>query len=241
MEDLILRLCYHELFLRYSTTFLRRLHLYPLRPTTRQRISSSDRASLICGGHVFIYYQQDCNIRRWTDGLNWSPSRKLDEFLIYRELDSTASRQVKKDSKTTNTGAISLREPHETQLYGSLIESYNFKIDGLVKKTITTPIGPSCMRLVSYYHAADVLIGRLQTPSTDANLSGIQPRAELFEGRDGIAYENYLVRAGRASTLPTMGWILPGFGPHAEAGCRGNGLLCPFMGPDALWHQHGDF
>ena len=137
--------------------------------TTRRRIDSSDRTSLISSGHIFIYHQQKCNIQRWTDGLRWSPSRKLDGFLIYRELESTASRQLKKDSERTRSGTVSYDELRKTGLCGSLIRSYIFKTDGLIKKPITMPIGLSCMRLVSYYRPADVLAGRLQTPSSDAN------------------------------------------------------------------------
>ena len=210
-------------------------------PITRRRLDPSDWTSLISSGHIFVYNQQGCSIQRWTDGRKWSPSRKLDEFLIYRELESAASRQLEKDSKRTETGMIPHREPLETGLYGSLIESYNFKIGGLVKKTITMPVGPSCMRLISYYHAADVLAGRLRTPITDANLSGIRPRGELCVGRDGVGHKNYMVRAERASTLPTMDWNSPGLGLDQHVRYSGNGLLCPSVAPDALWQYQGDF
>ena len=36
------------------------------------------------------------------------------------------------------------------------------------------------VRLVSYYRAADVIEGRLQTPTMDPRLSGMRPRAELL-------------------------------------------------------------
>jgi hypothetical protein len=46
-----------------------------------------EREELINRGHVFIYEKHSSGIKRWTDGLNWSPSRVLGNFLIYRELE----------------------------------------------------------------------------------------------------------------------------------------------------------
>ncbi|KAJ6151044.1 hypothetical protein N7470_007638 [Penicillium chermesinum] len=39
------------------------------------------------GGSVFIYEENSSGIKRWTDGVTWSPSRILGNFLVYRELD----------------------------------------------------------------------------------------------------------------------------------------------------------
>lgn len=66
-------------------------------PIITQRVNSSDTAQLISSGHVFIYEQREHGIQRWTDGLQWSPSRVLDEFLIYRELDGVRPGRVEKD------------------------------------------------------------------------------------------------------------------------------------------------
>ncbi|KAK5681988.1 Global transcription regulator sge1 [Elasticomyces elasticus] len=57
------------------------LHNVPRRPHDRQR------ASLIKSGSIFIYEENTSGIKRWTDGLAWSPSRILGNFLIYRELE----------------------------------------------------------------------------------------------------------------------------------------------------------
>ncbi|KAI9808526.1 MAG: hypothetical protein M1825_003674 [Sarcosagium campestre] len=56
------------------------LHHVPRRPHDRER------NSLIRSGCVFIYEENASGIKRWTDGVPWSPSRILGNFLVYREL-----------------------------------------------------------------------------------------------------------------------------------------------------------
>jgi hypothetical protein len=56
------------------------LHHVPRRPHDRER------SGLIKSGCVFIYEENASGIKRWTDGVPWSPSRILGNFLVYREL-----------------------------------------------------------------------------------------------------------------------------------------------------------
>ena len=56
------------------------LHHVPRRPHDRER------STLIKSGSVFIYEENSSGIKRWTDGVPWSPSRILGNFLVYREL-----------------------------------------------------------------------------------------------------------------------------------------------------------
>ena len=58
-----------------------KLHYVPRRPHDRER------SQLIQSGNIFIYEEKESGIKRWTDGVAWSPSRILGDFLIYRELD----------------------------------------------------------------------------------------------------------------------------------------------------------
>ena len=58
-----------------------KLHHVPRRPHDRER------SQLIKSGSVFIYEENASGIKRWTDGVAWSPSRILGNFLIYRELE----------------------------------------------------------------------------------------------------------------------------------------------------------
>lgn len=57
------------------------LHHVPRRPHDRER------SHLVQSGSVFIYEENASGIKRWTDGVTWSPSRILGNFLVYRELD----------------------------------------------------------------------------------------------------------------------------------------------------------
>ncbi|KAL2828238.1 Gti1/Pac2 family-domain-containing protein [Aspergillus cavernicola] len=57
------------------------LHHVPRRPHDRER------SHLVRSGSVFIYEENSSGIKRWTDGVPWSPSRILGNFLVYRELE----------------------------------------------------------------------------------------------------------------------------------------------------------
>ncbi|KZZ93809.1 Gluconate transport inducer 1/Pac2 [Moelleriella libera RCEF 2490] len=77
----------------------------PRRPHERER------AELIVSGAIFLYEEQISGIKRWTDGVSWSPSRILDNFLVYRELTAPfpagqRKRALKRDRRVTASGAI---------------------------------------------------------------------------------------------------------------------------------------
>jgi hypothetical protein len=69
----------------------------------------------------------------------------------------------------------------ERQLIGSLVDSYGFKQDGLVKKTMSVTVQGVTHHLVSYYNVHDVMQNTLRTPSQTDNLHYIRPRAELTQ------------------------------------------------------------
>ncbi|EJT68975.1 hypothetical protein GGTG_13481 [Gaeumannomyces tritici R3-111a-1] len=166
-----------------------------------------ERETLIRSGAVFVYEECLSGIKRWTDGYNWSPSRILGNFLIYRELEGPfpigekkRARKPKKNTPSetaesaraaaamgaTNSQAASLgdgeqsRAESEQSLIGSLIDSYPFKEGGLVKKTISVQWRGAFYRFISYYKPEDVLAKKLLSPSDHLWLSNITPRAELF-------------------------------------------------------------
>ncbi|KPI44653.1 Global transcription regulator sge1 [Cyphellophora attinorum] len=168
----------------------------PRRPHDRER------NSLIRSGSVFIYEENASGIKRWTDGVTWSPSRILGNFLVYRELDKPfppgeKKRAMKKQNRRPSRpgepypGAMgggsengsfgAERTPTETerQLIGSLIDSYGFKADGLVKKTMSVTVQGVTHHLVSYYNVNEVVAGQLRTPGQTDNLQYIRPRPEL--------------------------------------------------------------
>jgi hypothetical protein len=183
-----------------------RLSHVPRRPHDRER------PNLIRSGNVFIYEEHSSGIKRWTDGVPWSPSRILGNFLIYRELDrpfqpgekKRAMKRPKADgggvtkpanapransmpyvnSIVTSSPSFSnfdAAQQHENRhLIGSLVDSYQFKLDGLVKKTISIQFRNVHHHMVSYYTIEDVLTGRLGTPTNNPDLAQYTPRPELI-------------------------------------------------------------
>ena len=65
----------------------------PRRPHDRER------QQIITAGSVFIYEENASGIKRWTDGVTWSPSRIMGNFLVYRELSEPFPAGEKKKAK----------------------------------------------------------------------------------------------------------------------------------------------
>ncbi|KAG6157073.1 hypothetical protein E4U51_008098 [Claviceps purpurea] len=175
-----------------------RLNHVPRRPHDRER------QDLIKSGNIFIYEEHASGIKRWTDGISWSPSRILGNFLIYRELEKPfppgeKKRALKKKkgpaggtgktqtSSRSSISAFSLActdastsKDAERALIGSLIDSYPFKDNGLIKKTISITHQGVPHHMVSYYNVGDVVSGRLIPPTRHPGTQGIIPRTELI-------------------------------------------------------------
>lgn len=169
-------------------------------PHISRRPHDRERSELIASGHVFIYEERSSGIKRWTDGVSWSPSRILGNFLLYRELDKPFQPGEKKramkrrsigvnrasggansqGSSLTLNGSNGLMAETERAFVGSLVDSYEFKQDGLIKKTISITYHNIQHHLVSYYTLDDVTNARLATPSMDEALSNVRPRHALL-------------------------------------------------------------
>ncbi|ODQ77529.1 hypothetical protein BABINDRAFT_163529 [Babjeviella inositovora NRRL Y-12698] len=180
-----------------QATLNQQLHAVPRRPHDRER------NALIQSGNCFVFSEEKSGIKRWTDGIAWSPSRILGRFLVYRELDRSAlsesdDRKNKRKKLTSSASGQQLAaplaydshiSPHaqsasmntETgrQLVGSLVASYAFKEQGLIKKTLSLTVAhrsrgasaaPEVLHLISYYNADDVISGKLVRPQ-DSTLS----------------------------------------------------------------------
>lgn len=229
----------------------------PRRPHDRER------SLLIRSGCVFIYEENASGIKRWTDGVTWSPSRILGNFLVYRELDKPfppgeKKRAMKKNSRArpgrpgepysrpdSNSSAYSPttpssatfspdRAPNEVErsLIGSLVDSYGFKTDGLVKKTMSVTVQGVTHHLVSYYSVRDVVNGRLRAPSRTESLSYVRPRLELTskqsfrspleesEDIDSMREHNLAVQTPYGYRPPQIGHpgYLPPSGPYYGPG-----------------------
>ena len=51
----------------------------------KSRLSEYEK-SAISSGDVFVLSEQESNVKRWTDGFNWSASRMQGDFLIYKRI-----------------------------------------------------------------------------------------------------------------------------------------------------------
>ena len=252
----------------------------PRRPHDRER------ASLIRSGSVFIYEENASGIKRWTDGVTWSPSRILGNFLVYRELDKPfppgeKKRAMKKNNRRqtrpgepyNRPGSYSPKTPQssnfpgsdrqptdtERSLIGSLIDSYGFKQDGLVKKTMSVTVDGVTHHLVSYYNVSDVLNQRLHTPSHVPALQYIRPRPalvnkqsfrapvdeldETVEGaRDGIHGAYYPRPPGPPQTYmpgPNAYGIQTGYPPVTHPGMHAGYAVGAPMGGSYMQPQIG--
>jgi len=162
--------------------------LFPIlrRPHDRERLD------LVKAGNVFVYNEADSGIKRWTDGINWSPSRILNNFLVYRELDKAfAPGEKKKATKRPKRyspydrnspgrhqhplnetedifvadASRKLTREEERRLVGSLNDSYHFKVDGLIKKTFSITFREHVYHVVWYFSYLSFIDGGLSSPS----------------------------------------------------------------------------
>ncbi|KAF3935574.1 hypothetical protein ABW19_dt0203419 [Dactylella cylindrospora] len=175
--------------------------------TVQRRAQDRERASAVQSGNVFVFEHTDTGIKRWTDGVHWSPSRILGSFLLYRELSrpfppgQKKRAQRKSTTKTRRVQGSEMEDPHgqfhpigmadpgragppgdsDRSLVGSLIDSYDFKTNGLVKKTISIQDENNRQfHLISYYIPQDVLDHHLSRPTEMVEYRGVKPRGTLF-------------------------------------------------------------
>jgi hypothetical protein len=164
-----------------------------------RRPHDRERAHSIASGNVFIYCEHTSSIKRWTDGLAWSPSRIIGNFLIYRELirgfppgerKRAAKRKRSQEfsagecsSQSENQPEAEMTKEQERMLVGSLVESYNFKARGLVKKTISVKFGEQTYHLVSYYNIRDAISGVLVQPTQHPHMIDTEIIPGLIQGQ----------------------------------------------------------
>ncbi|PVH68577.1 hypothetical protein DL98DRAFT_506731 [Cadophora sp. DSE1049] len=190
-----------------------------LNPVTR-RPHDRERVSLIKSGNVFIY---SSGIKRWTDGVLWSPSRILGNFLVYRELERPFPRGEKRRSikrakgspgiskkKSFSSNANLLSNETKRSLIGSLVDSYAFKEEGLIKKTVSVTVGGVLYCLVSYYTVADVTQNKFSTPSQDPRFHHIIIRPNL------LTNQNFRAPIDEADTIENRPTYAKGYGTPSQ-------------------------
>lgn len=87
-----------------------------------RRPSESERSELVKSGNVFVFIEETSRIKRWTDGISWSPSRILGRFLIYRELSkNSGTKSDDHNSKNRRSSSVSdkLLKPDTRRLRGN--------------------------------------------------------------------------------------------------------------------------
>ncbi|KAI9031901.1 Gti1/Pac2 family-domain-containing protein [Phycomyces nitens] len=148
-----------------------------LLPRIGRRLQERERR-MIRSGSVFVFDEHESGIKRWTDGRYWSPSRILGNFLIYREIDKKSDKKSSGWSPSPDPGAMNRNR--ERQLVGSLSDSFRFRPDGLIKKSMSIVVHGVSHHLVSYYNPLDVVNHRLSTPSSHPQLSRLEISPDLL-------------------------------------------------------------
>jgi hypothetical protein len=233
-----------------------KLHHLPRRP------SHQERSQLVKSGNIFIYEENASGIKRWTDGVAWSPSRILGNFMIYRELDEPFPRSEKKraikrkrsslpgaddfqrgdfDSQenvgmprpinppeppanpTVKPGLPSSEQDRELErsLIGSLVDSYDFRADGLVKKTMRISVNGIYHHMVSYYKVDDAKQNQLARPLQDPRLQHISVRPELYlkqNFRAPIEETEHYAIGGQTYADPQMMYSMAANGQNMRPG-----------------------
>ncbi|KAG2214356.1 hypothetical protein INT47_000912, partial [Mucor saturninus] len=175
-------------------------------PTINRRLIERER-SLIKSGTIIVFDETESGIKRWTDGFLWSPSRILGNFLVYRELANRETRSSEGEGYNLYNGGNSNGDPallhqRERALVGSLTTantSYNFKQDGLIKKTIRIMVNGNYLHIVSYYSKNDVLENQLPTPSASPQFAGLQISADLMPHLQGYASTQPIRKRSKSS------------------------------------------
>lgn len=63
-------------------------------PKITRRLQEFEKRALVVSGAVFVFSEEETGIKRWTDGLSWSPSRTLGNFLVSSLSLCSRGRQV---------------------------------------------------------------------------------------------------------------------------------------------------
>lgn len=120
----------------------------------------------------------------------------MGNFLIYRELDkrvpgdkklsisSASSNDARQRSYSADqsaiTTSISTDRNRERRLVGSLSDSYRFRKDGLIKKTMSIVVNGVHQHLISYYLPNDIIENKLRTPSSVPELASLEISPDLL-------------------------------------------------------------
>ncbi|KAH9817999.1 Gti1/Pac2 family-domain-containing protein [Melampsora americana] len=123
--------------------------------TVTRRLHERERRQ-ISSGSVYVFDEGEAGIKRWTDGRVWSPSRILNNFLIYREIDqkrptpstssasSTPNQHVNNNNTNTTAGVVAPTHPSPSSVSNASDSPANgADSSNQPKPTDSEPPGPS--------------------------------------------------------------------------------------------------
>jgi hypothetical protein len=89
------------------------------------RLRDKKQAEVLSSGTVLVYKENASGIKRWTDTVSWSPSRTMENYLIYRQLVGPMKPRVKKMALNQSCGTKRKRGKRLEPTITKTGESYN--------------------------------------------------------------------------------------------------------------------
>lgn len=132
-------------------------------PCVKRRLNSEERQQ-ICAGAVYVWNENECGMKRWTDGKIWLASKVKSPFLTYHELDE--SRNAKDNGLIKQI--FSLTTKQNTKLHLIAYYSPLRRMDGyLVDLTPSNDPSLSMLSLHPEIYLSDIIDSRtnIGTPS----------------------------------------------------------------------------
>lgn len=169
-------------------------------PQITRRLQEFEKRALVASGNVFVFNEESTGIKRWTDGLSWSPSRTLGNFLVYRELDkkgpgqasSTDDQAADTFDETQGDASTSAAVPvasgsnarrrslsDTSGVVPALDRARERALVGSLTSTyrfradglVKKTISLNGLHMIGYYKIDDVTSGRLRSPSSQPELT----------------------------------------------------------------------
>ncbi|KAL6950886.1 hypothetical protein ACO0QE_000168 [Hanseniaspora vineae] len=120
-------------------------------PLCMKRLDETCIKQLCQHGNIFVFREKESKMKRWTDKLNWSPSRiVMNKFLVYKQLVNHDIAQ-KPNNYENDHGFMNL---HGIINKSTLNQKQGDKLmyTGLCKKTISLKFQNDIVHVVAYYN-----------------------------------------------------------------------------------------
>ncbi|KAF7966599.1 hypothetical protein HWV62_37783 [Athelia sp. TMB] len=175
-------------------------------PRIAQRLRHAELKEMITNGAIFVFSVEESGMKRWRDGLFWSPSRIDGNFLVYKEMNPVGEGRSSREEWLSSSS----QDPN-----GGL------KVGGLNKRTITVKVEGHEYHVISYYRPEDVDSGRLNVLSNRADIMALDLPQHLFRMADYRVPPQFTTPSERRSSTPSQGTeptSLYGYTPSAGSG-----------------------